>query len=125
MSRTTVHTPLWVLQLRQEHQIHIDHACHYRWSNNHCDAGTSQPTATTRGARCGWYVPWHVERTHYRSYRNRRADRHVDYWRPERANVRDTLHNLVKEHRAGDLLEDVDSPSGQHRHTPHRGGYWD
>ncbi|WP_159599432.1 hypothetical protein [Agromyces humi] len=122
MSRTNAHTPACVLQLRPEHQIHINHYCGR--NGRACDAGETV-TATTLTPWCSWDIPWQEERRHWGGYRNAKKDRHDAWWGPDRAHTRDTLHDLVKAHRGGDLLDDTDQPDTGHRHTPWRGGYWD
>lgn len=77
----------------------------------------------TSNGRCHRWVV-NVPTRWYGGIRLPREAFNRDYFRPERAAVRDSLRDAAKEYRAtGDI--DTDVPTRQTRNSRWNGGYWD
>ena len=61
----------------------------------------------------------------YGGIRVRRVEINRDYFRPERASVRDSLRDAAKTYRGTGDVEDIDPPDRQSRNSRWNGGYWD
>ncbi|KQO98134.1 hypothetical protein [Leifsonia sp. Leaf264] len=120
MSRTHVHTPVWVLQLRPDPSTLEEHTCIER--GHDCDLG--QVSATKKWSRCDYDTPWDVWKKHYRSD-TEKDRRHSDWWAPDRSHNRDTLRGFAAEYNTyGAVADDTDAPTRDHRHHTYKGGYW-
>lgn len=122
MSRTDKDAPNWV---RSEYYI--------AWHSLYCPYGMNmksrahscnlppEPIRRRDGRSwirgCSWEPEWD-RRTYYHS--PSREDRHVNYWGPDRALVRDFCHQAVKDPDDPDLIE----PVRQHRHSSYKGWWW-
>ena len=127
MSKTTKDDPYWVKSNDPARRGNAHHRCrahgvYYREGD--CDIDMPLE-ATGNDRRCRYFVGDHVQ-SRYRYTRGpSKAERHLDYWAPNRRRVRDSVADVKGQHRAGHDIDDSKVELGGHRHAPGHGGYWD
>ena len=130
MSRTDKDTPWWVqsdwyepFHLSCENELRT-----YGREPRACDL----PAEPTRSHyRVAWRKPetWHCKweaiwPRRYRYTPPTRCKRHLEWWGPDRAMVRDLVHDARKQHRGSGEVEILRPEPGNHRHASKR-GWWD
>ena len=113
MARTFKDSPRWLLPTYSPYRTDI--ACVVLWRE--CGADRADRCAHDLRPTVQVSVGW--------SYQPSTAERHLGYWAPERQAVRRGLVEAVKRARAGQTFDDDPVPTGQHRHAPSTGGWWD
>jgi hypothetical protein len=120
MSRTDKDAPWWV---RSTYYTPTHRAsCKLGWHDEPCNLDP-EPVRIHRSAY-GRFIYrtrciWEAERHCYRP--PTREDRHLDWWGPDRAEVRDFCRMAKRDHGGyGELLE----PIRQHRHASYKGWWW-
>ena len=125
MSNTTKDRPYWVRANDPAERGKPYHGCTNPWyvkahGIDCCDIDEPQ---TATGSKICQYMISSEKLSRYRWSRGpTKAERRIEYWKPERRQQRESTHKATRAHRAGQL---VDIEGTDHRHAPIRGGYWD
>jgi hypothetical protein len=123
MARTTKDRPMWVERNDPANWVGEDHFLCLRgdWD---CDIDVPLTAASSYGCHHEMVAnhPWN----RWWSDRPSRQDQRDRYWAPERTHVRESLTELVKQHRAGVEVNDSAAHiTDQHHHGTFGGGGWD
>lgn len=123
MARTTKDNPTWVTRSDPANWRGEEHFCGPAGRGGDCDLHV--PLSASSGARWCTHVLQANSAWERYSYRLTRDEVRSDYYAPERTSVRDTLTELVKQHRTGGEFDDTTDLTRQHRHSTFAGDYWD
>ena len=141
MSRTDKDLPHWVAT---EWYVPVHVGCpnggyvRYRWQRSQrgervCDLPEvpvrSNPNRVAArrifmdDQHCYWEAAWPQRWRYQYTWGPKKIDRHVSWWGPDRARVRDECRQARKEYRASGDVE-IDVTSRHHAHAPDK-GWWD
>ena len=133
MSRTDKDVPHWVSAEYYEphHALRCGSRPGTKFGNEPCTLPARvvrEPPQWGRTRRqCHWEPVWYEERRQYRycsTWGPRKTDRHVYWWGPDRALVRDQLTTAKQQYNGSRDVENVERVD-LHHHAPIRGGWWD
>src|SRR4029450_9708130 len=133
MSRTDKDMPFWVVAkwYKPSHGIRCPQYDRGGWAKTEpCDLPQNPVRQTgfhwrIRATRCIWEADWD-ERVGYRyryTWGPRKVDRHLDWYGPDRAKVRDQMTKAKKQYNGSGDVEIVERVQ-HHRHASIK-GWWD
>jgi hypothetical protein len=125
MSNTLKDKPWWVRQNDPSNRLGEHHTCRTSWSINRgrkCDI--DEPATPTKRKYCRYELL--DEKTRSKKWYDQvsKGIAHDYYWKPERAEERDALGQLLSDAQSGEEPDAQPELTQQHRHAPHAGGYW-
>lgn len=138
MSRTDKDAPYWV---RSEYYEAVHWGCQYEqgtpWRKvtvtHECDLPETphreHPVRLSwrlreRSAHCYWESEWPWRRRYRHTWGPTRYDRHVDWYDPDRARVRDWTIGARKQYNGYREIDADNAPTWNHRHCSIK-GWWD
>lgn len=119
MAHTDTDAPFWVKQNDPESWVGEDH--NFVRRGRVCDIDVLH-TATEKYGNCD-HVLRGENAVHWYD-KVSRAERHSDFWAPERAHAKAELTSMVKRHRSGVAVDAPTDITNQHHRGQYQGGYW-